>query len=92
MKTRTENPDAWDALSPETYLSAIRAPVLLFQGDRDTDVPKEWSDHLAVRLREEGKDITYIEYTGERHEFGSKWTDFMKKSAAFFKEHLSAVK
>lgn len=90
LKTRAENPAAWDALSPETYLSSISAPVLLFQGGRDKDVPKVWSDHLAQRLKEEGKDITYVEYPGEGHEFGPQWKDFMRKTAAFFKEHLSA--
>jgi len=89
FKTREENPAAWDALSPETYLHALRAPVLLFQGAKDKDVPKEWSDHLAARLKEEGKNVTYVEYAGEGHEFSSQWTDFMRKSEAFFKEHLS---
>jgi dipeptidyl aminopeptidase/acylaminoacyl peptidase len=88
MQTREENPAAWDALSPETYLKDIRSPVLLFQGSRDKDVPKEWSDHLASRLREEGKDITYIEYDGEGHEFSAQWGDFMEKTVEFLGEHL----
>jgi len=90
FKTREENPGAWDALSPDTYLEAIQSPVLLFQGDKDKDVPKEWSDYLAGRLKEEGKQITYVEYAGEGHEFGPQWTDFMQKTAAFLKEQLSA--
>ncbi len=88
MKTREENPAAWDALSPQTYLDDVQTPILLFQGSSDKDVPKEWSDHLAELLREKQKDITYIEYAGEAHEFGPKWTDFMKKSADFFRENL----
>src|SRR3989344_1403526 len=89
MKTRAENPAAWDAPSPETYLSAIQTPVLLFQGGNDKDVPEAWSDHLAERLSEEGKDITYVAYPGEGHEFGPQWTDFMRQSAAFFLQHLA---
>lgn len=89
MKTRAENPAAWDALSPQTYLDNVHSPITLFQGSNDKDVPKEWSDHLVALLQEKQKDITYIEYPGEGHEFGSKWTDFMKKSAAFFKTHLA---
>ncbi|MDD5055082.1 MAG: alpha/beta fold hydrolase, partial [Candidatus Peribacteraceae bacterium] len=88
MQTREENPAAWDALSPETYLKDIRSPVLLFQGSRDKDVPKEWSDHLAERLKEEGKDITYIEYDGEGHEFSTQWTDFMEKTVELLREEL----
>lgn len=88
FKTRDENPDFWDGLSPETYLANIRVPVLLFHGTLDKDVPKEWSDHLNERLIGLGKDITYVEYDGEGHEFGPQWNDFMKKSAAFFQEQL----
>ncbi len=88
MNTRAENPAAWDALSPQTFLDRVQTPILLFQGSNDTDVPKEWSDHLAASLREENKDITYIEYPGEAHEFGPKWNDFMQKSAAFFARTL----
>ncbi|MDD5055086.1 MAG: prolyl oligopeptidase family serine peptidase [Candidatus Peribacteraceae bacterium] len=88
MQTREENPAAWDVLSPETSLKDIRSPVLLFQGSRDKDVPKEWSDHLALRLREEEKDITYIECDGEGHEFSTQWTDFMEKTVTFLREEL----
>lgn len=90
-KTRAENPAAWDALSPNTYLSRIQAPVMLFQGGKDKDVPAEWSDFLDRRLTEEGKDIEYVEYANEGHEFAAQWNDFMRKSAAFFTEHLAAV-
>lgn len=86
--TREENPAAWDAFSPDTYLDAIKAPVMLFQGRKDKDVPAEWSDYLAGRLKEEEKDITYVEYPNEGHEFAGKWTDFMEKSAGFFHENL----
>lgn len=88
MKTREENPVAWDALSPQAYLDNVQTPVMLFQGSNDKDVPKEWSDHLATSLTEKQKDITYVEYSGEGHEFGPKWTDFMQKSAEFFHAKL----
>jgi uncharacterized protein len=86
--TREENPTFWNALSPQTYLTQIDDPVLLFHGSLDRDVPKTWSDHLAEQLREAGKNITYIEYEGEGHEFVPQWPDFMEKTAAFFRQHL----
>lgn len=88
MKTRDENPAAWDALSPQAYLDSIQTPIMLFQGSNDKDVPKEWSDHLAASLREKQKDMTYVEYKGEGHEFSAQWTDFMQKSAEFFHAQL----
>ncbi|UPA22392.1 alpha/beta fold hydrolase [Candidatus Peribacteria bacterium] len=89
MKTRDENPASWDALSPQTYLSAIQTPIMLFQGDKDKDVPAEWSDTLADNLRAAGKELTYVEYPNEGHEFATQWGDFMKQSAAFFQTQLA---
>ena len=89
--TREEHPEIWDALSPQTFLSEIEVPILLFQGDRDQDVPKAWSDHLSASLREEERDIEYIEYPNEAHEFGPEWTDFMERTVAFLQEHLRAA-
>lgn len=86
--TRETNPEFWAQLSPETFLGDIRAPVLLFHGDRDADVPKSWSDHLNQRLTELQKDITYVEYPGEGHEFGPQWGDFMAKTVEFLRENL----
>ncbi len=86
--TKDENPKFWANLSPETFLSDIRAPVLLFHGTNDKDVPKEWSDDLAMNLQELSKDITYVEYEGEAHEFGPKWNNFMERTVEFLKEHL----
>lgn len=86
--TRAENPELWDALSPRTYLQRISAPVLLFQGGRDKDVPKEWSDDLAGRLRELSREVTYVEYENEGHEFSTQWQDFMERSSAFFHRQL----
>lgn len=83
-----EKPQIWDELSPATFFSRIQPPILLFHGDRDDSVPKEWSDDLTERLKAAGKVIEYVEYEGEAHEFGPKCTDFMKKTAAFLHKHL----
>jgi len=89
LGTREENPEKWDALSSLTHLDKISAPVLLFHGTNDESVPKEWSDFLAGRLKELGKDVTYKEYEGEKHEFIPKWGDFMQKTSEFLGENLS---
>ncbi len=89
--TRAENPVAWDARSSRTLLSEIEDPVLLFQGTNDNDVPASWSDSLHAALTALGKEITYVSYPGEGHEFGPQWNDFMQKSAEFFRTHLRGV-
>ncbi|HLD07768.1 MAG TPA: alpha/beta fold hydrolase [Candidatus Peribacterales bacterium] len=91
LGTREENPSAWDALSSLTELSNLRAPILLFHGTEDSDVPEDWSDTLSQRLTELGKEVTYIEYEGEKHEFIPKWKDFMEKTASFLHQELTPV-
>ncbi|MDD4628054.1 MAG: alpha/beta fold hydrolase [Candidatus Peribacteraceae bacterium] len=88
MRTREENPEPWDRLSSKSFLDRLSAPVLLFQGDRDKDVPKEWSDALAADLRSRGKQVTFVDYAGEGHEFIAQWPDFMKKTTEFFDANL----
>lgn len=88
--TRDANPAFWNNLSPETFLDRIRAPLLLFQGGKDEDVPPAWSDHLFARLQELEKDARYVQYTNEGHEFAGKWEDFMTQTVAFFHQHLDA--
>lgn len=86
--TFEEKPEVWKNLSPDTFLGDVEIPILLFQGTKDKDVPFEWADYLSTRLKELKRDITYERYEGEGHEFSFMWTDFMKKTATFFKAHL----
>ncbi|MDD5739881.1 MAG: alpha/beta fold hydrolase [Candidatus Peribacteraceae bacterium] len=89
LGTREENPEAWDALSSLTFLKNIASPVLLFQGTKDAAVPPAWSDFLDAKLTELNKDITYVSFESEKHEFISKWEDFMRRTTAFLRAHLA---
>ncbi len=90
LGTRELNKKAWDALSSQPLLKNITAPVLLFHGTNDKDVPLDWSKDLAKRMTTLQKEFTYVEYEGEGHEFGTRHTNFMETSAAFLKRHLAA--
>lgn len=89
LGTRDANPAAWNALSPQTYLNRIAAPLMVFQGRKDADVPAAWSDDLVARLKDYDKDVEYVEYAAEGHEFAGQWTDFIDRVAAFFADTLA---
>ncbi len=86
-----KNPDFWRDASAKTFFSRIEAPVLLHHGDADADVPVEWSRDLDKWLFAAGREVTYDEYPGERHEFGPEWGTVMQRTADFFDSALKPV-
>lgn len=56
--------------SPITHAANVRCPLLVIAGDTDPRVPKGESDQMTRRLRELGKDVTYI----EQQRTGHGWT------------------
>lgn len=85
-----DNTGAWEALSQTGMLMNVDDSVLLFHGTNDKDVPLAWSNALDRQLQSLGKDITYVVYPGEGHEFGLRWNDFIQQSIAFFSVTLRA--
>ena len=88
MGTRESNPDAWDKLSSITYIKNIDDPVLIFQGTKDEDIPMAWTQRLEKTLKDAGKDVEFVVYENEKHEFIPKWEDFMQRTVQFLDLHL----
>lgn len=82
------SPAFWNSVSAETYYDRIHAPVVIFHGTADKDVPLDWSKDTERLLQEAGKDARLVIYPNEAHEFGRDWSDFMQQSKALFDEHL----
>jgi dipeptidyl aminopeptidase/acylaminoacyl peptidase len=76
--------------SPLPYLDDIKAPLLVFQGANDSNVPKAESDLLVAVLKELKKPHEYIVYDDEGHGFTRRKNvlDSSKRTAAFFVKHL----
>lgn len=81
-----ENEYDADLYSLTEYLDAIEKPIQLHQGTADDAVPVVWSTTFVSLLKEKGKDITYIEYTGADHNLagGNAWNMAMEKDMQFF--------
>ncbi len=82
------SPAFWDSVSAETYYERVDAPVVVFHGTADRDVPLDWSKDTERLLKEAGKDVRLVIYPNEAHEFGRDWSDFMQQSKTLFDEHL----
>jgi dipeptidyl aminopeptidase/acylaminoacyl peptidase len=81
--SRESDAEFWDKISSLSMISNLKTPILLFQGTEDTDVPADWAEFLAEELRENDKQMEYLLYEGEKHEFINKFPAFMKKTLEF---------
>lgn len=61
-------PALWQEASPARNAERIKAPVLLFHGDRDINVPIAQSRLMASRLRGVGGKVELVEYEGLDHQ------------------------
>lgn len=87
---RADHAEEWDALSSQTHLGRVAAPVLVFHGTNDRDVPFSWSQDLTRNLAAARKQVALVSYPGEGHEFAPRFADFMERTAAFFARELAS--
>ncbi len=81
-------------LSPLHRIAEIQAPVLLGHGARDLRVPVEHSQRMARALDASKKDVEYIEYDDDAHEFtlATSRIDFYERLVSFFDTHLPGLR
>ncbi len=54
--------------SPKTYLSQLRAPLMIIQGKHDPRVPEPESAEVVADLRRQGKQVEYLVFEDEGHD------------------------
>lgn len=86
--TPSESPAFWDGVSPITQFEKISVPVLIQHGTLDDSTPIEWSEKALAALRAAGRNAHMDTYPGEPHEFLSAWPTVMRRTTAFFDEHV----
>ena len=76
--------------SPARNAAAIRAPVLMFHGDKDQNVGIGESRLMASRLRAAGKMVQLVEYPGLDHQLADSTAraDMLGKTDAFLRGAL----
>lgn len=76
--------------SPITYLDNIKAPLIVFQGKNDTNVPFAEAQLIHDRLKKLGRDVDLVVYPDEGHGFTKRnnRTDYYTRLVKFFTEKL----
>ncbi|MFW2851518.1 alpha/beta hydrolase family protein [Sphingomonas sp. TX0543] len=76
--------------SPARNAAAIKAPVLMFHGDRDANVGIAESRLMATRLRDAGKKVELVEFKGLDHQLddSSARAEMLDKADKFLRASL----
>ncbi|MCB9896750.1 MAG: S9 family peptidase [Planctomycetes bacterium] len=79
----------WRA-SPQSLVAQIRAPLLVTHGGLDERTPQSQSDAFVAALREAGRDVPYLVYPDEPHDYRrpESWESFWAEGERFLAEHL----
>jgi len=76
--------------SPRRLVDGVRAPILMFHGTLDVQVPVNQSRLMSAALERAGKAHELVEYEDESHQMdhGGNRTDMLKRIEAFLARHL----
>lgn len=94
-ETQMGNPKDDEALFKErsaiTYLDDLKAPLMIFQGANDTNVPLAEAELVRDRLKKLGRDVDMVVYPDEGHGFSRRknLTDYYERTVAFFTAKLA---
>ena len=84
------DPELNRAISPLYHVDAIRAPLLIGQGQNDTRVTIANTDAMVAALRKATREVTYVVYSDEGHGFArpENQLDFYGRVEEFLARHL----
>ncbi|WP_052481013.1 alpha/beta hydrolase family protein [Gilvimarinus agarilyticus] len=79
------------AISPVNHAKAVKVPVLLIHGEDDEVVSVDQSDEMYDALKDEGKQVTFLELKNENHYLmqGETRTKALAHVLKFLQQNLS---
>jgi len=82
------NPEFWNSVSANSYLTSVSGPIQLHHGTADESVPLEFSRILAAQLQAAGQTVELYEYPGDNHNISNNFTQAMIYTVEFFDRYL----
>lgn len=83
-----ENPQFWDSISANAFLTDLSGPLQLHHGTSDTSVPVEFSTKLTSQIRAAGGEVELYIYDGDDHNLANNFGAAMLRSIMFFDEQV----
>jgi dipeptidyl aminopeptidase/acylaminoacyl peptidase len=93
MGNPAANKDLFHERSAINYLDDLKAPMLIFQGANDTNVPKAESQLVYDKLKAMGRTVDMVVYPDEGHGFTKRKNriDYYQRTVDFFVKQLGKV-
>ncbi|MFN8441475.1 MAG: alpha/beta fold hydrolase [Caldilineaceae bacterium] len=86
--TPEANPDFWDSLAANSYLTDLSGPLQLHHGTSDEEVPPLFSELLDEEVKAVGGSVEYFTYPGDNHNLSSNLYTALQRSVAFFDQNV----
>ncbi len=83
-----QNPEFWNSISANPYLSDISGPLQLHHGTGDEDVPFEFSLNLYNEMLALGLTVEYYQYEGDNHDLAGFFSLAMIRTLEFYDRYL----
>lgn len=86
--TPEENPDFWDSLAANSYLTDLSGPLQLHHGSNDEEVPPLFSELLDQQVKAVGGSVEYYTYAGDNHNLSNNLYTALQRSVDFFDQYV----
>ena len=86
-----DNPEFWQSISANSYLSDLSGPLQLHTDAADSEVPAKFSQDLYQALRAAGLPAEYYAYPGDDHNLTHSFSLAMTRTVAFFDRYLKGA-
>lgn len=83
-----QNPEFWNSISANSYVSDISGPIQLHHGTADSSVPVAFSEKLESQLKNAGKTVEFFTYEGDDHNISNNLSLALQRSVAFFDTYV----
>jgi len=89
-----EAPKVYDATSPLTYIQAVKAPLLVQQGENDIRVPAGQARQVVEALKKKGNVVDSVFYPAEGHGFLKRENqqDSLRQMVDWFDKYLKGAR
>lgn len=83
-----QNPQFWDSISANAYVSELNRPIQLHHGTADQDVPWQFSQMLYDEMIGANQVAEFYIYDGDNHNISNSFSLAMGRTIEFFDRYL----